>query len=99
MFLAATRVQALVAILEETLAVIRVPALEPVRGVVLVLIRTASIAGLVGETRLVQGQRRGLLPAQGAALAPSLCLHLRPNVVQPEPLTARLWSRRFSAMC
>lgn len=93
--LAATRVPALAGILEVVLAAVLVLTL----AAVLVLIHAASTAGLAGETLLVQGQQRGLSPVQGAALAPSLCLHLRPNADQPEPLTTRRRSRRFSAMC
>ena len=93
--LAATRVPALAGILEVVLAAVLVLTL----AAVLVLIHAASTAGLAGETLLVQGQQRGLLPVQGAALAPSLCLHLPPNADQPEPLTTRRRSRRFSAMC
>ena len=89
----------LAAILEVTLVVVLAVILEAILAAVLVLIHAASTAGLAGETLLVQGQQRGLLPVQGAALAPSLCLHLRPNADQPEPLTTRRRSRRFSAMC
>ena len=89
----------LAAILEVTLVVVLAVILEAILAAVLVLIHAASTAGLAGETLLVQGQQRGLLPVQGAALAPSLCLHLPPNADQPEPLTTRRRSRRFSAMC
>ncbi len=91
--------EALAAILAAILVVVLAAVLVVVLAAVLVLIHAASTEGLAGETLLVQGQQRGLLPVQGAALAPSLCLHLRPNADQPEPLTTRRRSRRFSAMC
>ena len=97
--LVATRVPALVAILEVTLEVVHAVVLVLIHAVVLVLIHAATTEDRAGETRLARGQQRGPLPAQGAALAPSLCLHLRPNADQPEPLMTRRRSRRFSAMC
>lgn len=87
--------EALAVILAANHAVILVEVL----GVILVPTRAAITAGLAEENPLVQAERRGLSLAQGAALAPSLCQHLRPNADQLDPLRRACRSPKFSAMC